>query len=92
MKLSIVWLENAKDEEIEDLFLRHNGGTSLNAPEKRRGLASVTDLVEIITKTSHTESIFANPDFVKKASDIFGSSTIVVSIDVKSKITSDINN
>ena len=27
-----------------------------------------------------------NPDFVKKASDIFGSSTIVVSIDVKSKI------
>ena len=53
------------------------------------GIKTVTDIKEIINagaeKVVLNTSTFENPDIVKKASQEFGSSTIVVSIDVKKR-------
>jgi cyclase len=51
------------------------------------GIKTIEDIKNIIScgveKVSLNSIAIENPDFVKSASDIFGSSTIVVSIDVK---------
>lgn len=53
------------------------------------GISNIQEIKEIINAGAEKVIINTyaaeNPDFIKKASDIFGSSTIVISIDVKKK-------
>ena len=53
------------------------------------GIKTITDIKEIINagaeKVILNTAAFENPNFVKKASKEFGSSTIVVSIDIKKR-------
>lgn len=53
------------------------------------GIRSIKDIKEIINAGAEKVIInsyaFENPEFIREAADIFGSSTIVISIDVKKK-------
>ncbi len=71
-------------------FVR-NVGDEANMPfAVGGGIRTIKDIKEIINAGAEKVIINSyaaeNPDFIKQASDIFGSSTIVVSMDVKKKL------
>lgn len=80
----------SKEKRSISLDFVRNVGDEANMPfAVGGGIHSIKEIKEIINAGAEKVIINTyaaeNPDFIKQASDIFGSSTIVVSIDVKKK-------
>ena len=56
--LAVVLIQNATEEDIEDLFSRLNNGEPLNAAEKRNAMGG--DMVRLVRETGH------RPDLVER--------------------------
>jgi len=65
-ELTIVYIENATEDDIKDLFLRLNNGTSLKAQEKRTNLGG--NLARFIIEMSK-DKIFSKVPFKNKHRD-----------------------
>ena len=83
----------SKEKRTISLDFIHNVGDEANMPfAVGGGIRTIQDIKEIIKAGAEKVIIntyaVENPGFIKKASDFFGSSTIVVSIDVKKKLFS----
>ena len=81
----------SKEKRTISLDFVHKVGDEANMPfAVGGGIRTLQEIKEIINAGAEKVIINSyaveNPDFIRKASDIFGSSTIVVSIDVKRKI------
>lgn len=80
----------SKEKRIISLDFVRNVGDEANMPfTVGGGIRTIEDIKKIINSGAEKVIIntyaVENPNFIKQASDIFGSSTIVVSIDVKKK-------
>jgi len=80
----------SKENRTVSLDFVKNVGDEANMPfAVGGGIRSIQDIKEIVNAGAEKVIIntyaVENPDFIKQASDVFGSSTIVVSIDVKKK-------
>ena len=80
----------SKEKRTISLNFVRNVGDEANMPfAVGGGIRTIEDIKKIINSGAEKVIInthaVENPDFIKEASDIFGSSTIVVSIDVKKK-------
>lgn len=83
-------IEASKENRLVSLEFVKNVGEEANMPfAVGGGIRSIEDIRTIISAGAEKVIINThaaeNPDFIKEASDIFGSSTIVVCIDVKKK-------
>ena len=81
----------SKEKRTVSLDFVRNVGDEANMPfAVGGGIRTIQNIKEIINAGAEKVIIntyaIENPDFIKEASDIFGSSTIVVSIDVKKKL------
>ena len=81
----------SKEKRSISLDFVRNVGDEANMPfAVGGGIRDIKQIKEIINAGAEKVVInsyaFENPDFIKKASEEFGSSTIVVSIDVKKKV------
>ncbi|MBN2396140.1 MAG: imidazole glycerol phosphate synthase subunit HisF [Candidatus Atribacteria bacterium] len=80
----------SKEKRTVSLDFVRNVGEEANMPfAVGGGIKTIQDIKEIINAGAEKVIINSysveNPDFIRQASDVFGSSTIVVSIDVKKK-------
>ncbi len=81
----------SKEKRSISLDFVKNVGDEANMPfAVGGGIQTIQDIKEIVNAGAEKVIINTyateNPDFIKQASDVFGSSTIVVSIDVKKKL------
>lgn len=81
----------SKEKRTISLDFVRNVGDEANMPfAVGGGIRTIQNIKEIINAGAEKVIIntyaVENPDFIKQASDVFGSSTIVVSIDVKKKL------
>jgi len=80
----------SKDDRLISLDFVKNVGDEANMPfSVGGGIKTIHDIKQILNsgaeKVVINTSVFENPGFIKEAADVFGSSTIVVCIDVKKK-------
>jgi imidazole glycerol-phosphate synthase subunit HisF len=84
-------IEASKENRLISLNFVKNVGEEANMPfAVGGGIKSIEDIKSVINAGAEKAVINThaaqNPDFIKKASEVFGSSTIVVCIDVKKKL------
>lgn len=84
-------IEASKNERLISLDFVKNVGEEASMPfAVGGGVKSIEDIRAVINAGAEKVVINTraaqNPDFIKEASDVFGSSTIVVCIDVKKKL------
>ena len=90
-ELAFLDIEASLQNRLISLDFVKNVGEEANMPfAVGGGIKSVEDIRAVINagaeKAIINTSAAQNPDFIKRASDTFGSSTIVVCIDVKKKL------
>jgi cyclase len=89
-ELMLLDIEATREKRTISLDLVRKIGDEANMPfAVGGGIRTIKDIKSILTagaeKVIVNSYAFENPDFIKEASDMFGSSSIVVSIDVKKK-------
>lgn len=92
-ELAFLDIEAAKNNRLISLEFVENVGEEANMPfAVGGGIISLSDIRAVINagaeKVIINTAAALNPDFIREASDTFGSSTIVVCIDVKKKMFS----
>ncbi len=81
----------SKENRLISLDFVHKVGDEANMPfAVGGGIRTIKDIRSILElgaeKVVLNSSVFENPEFIKKAADAFGSSTIVVCLDVKKNL------
>jgi len=81
-KLDITYLVNYTKPEMEELFLRLQQGVPLNPAEKRRGLLSLTLMVEHIKNITEEHDLFKDEDFLNFTNIGYSHEDIVAKISI----------